>query len=264
MEQHQRGVLYPQRLPEFHREAPRPGIAHAVSWFWIPEWDLAPGEESRQQILPLPACNLVVEPDGITVVGPPTRRSERVLSGRGWAVGALLQPAAAAALIRDLGALNDTAQRVEAPGLHRTVSAAMSDPARDGYGRRAAAIEAASQWIAARVPVPRPGSPAALANELAIVLADPEITRVAQLAPRMHVSTRTLQRLADRCFGLSLHSMIRRRRLQEAAGRLRSDPEATVASLASELGYADHAHFTTDFTALLGLTPSGYRESFRG
>ena len=94
MDEQHRGILYPQRLPEFHRISPAPALADAVRWFWIPEWDLTDGTESRQEVLPFPACNVVVEPDGVTAVGPTTRAAERVLTGTGWAVGALLQPAA--------------------------------------------------------------------------------------------------------------------------------------------------------------------------
>lgn len=260
MDRQQHGVLYPQRLPEFHRIAPPTEIEHAVSWFWIPEWDLPPGEESRQELLPFPACNLVIESEAAIATGPSTRRSERVLSGRGWAVGALIRPAAAPALVPDLARLRDGARPLDEPELRTAVAAAMSDPAAGGETRRAAAVEAFAEWIAAHASAPPPGSSAALANELGDALADPSITRVDELAPRLHASTRTLQRLAERHFGLPLHAMIRRRRLQEAAERLRNDPNASVGRLASELGYADHAHFTTDFTALLGVAPSRYRQ----
>jgi len=116
-------------------------------------------------------------------------------------------------------------------------------------------------WLSARVPQPETGSDAALANKLEEVLADPTLIRADQLAPMLHTSPRTLQRLAERYFGLSLHSMIRRRRLQEGAARLREQPNLSIAALATELGYADHAHFTKDFKALLGVTPSAYRGS---
>ena len=53
--------------------------------------------------------------------------------------------------------------------------------------------------------------------------------------------------------------MIRRRRLQEAAQRLREQPDTELAALAAELGYADQAHLAGDFRTVLGLTPSGYR-----
>jgi AraC-like DNA-binding protein len=53
--------------------------------------------------------------------------------------------------------------------------------------------------------------------------------------------------------------MIRRRRLQEAAQRLREQPDTELAALAAELGYADQAHLAGDFRTVLGFTPSSYR-----
>lgn len=255
------GILYPQRLPKFHRLAPSADVAHAVSWFWIPEWHLPAGETSLQHVLPFPACNIVVDPSGIIAVGPPTRRSARELTGQGWAVGALLRPVAAHAIITDLAPLLDSARPLDDPALHRAVVTVMNDPEQPGEHRREAAAAALAAWILHRVPAPPPGSEGALANELQVALADPSLTQVAGLAPRLHASTRTLQRVAARYFGLSLHAMIRRRRLQEAADRLRTDPDLTIAHLAGELGYADHAHFTSDFRRLLGVTPSDYRAS---
>ncbi|RGE21884.1 helix-turn-helix domain-containing protein [Leucobacter sp. wl10] len=256
-EQDRRGILYPQRLPEFHRLAPPPALAHAVHWFWIPEWSLPRGAESRQELLPYPACNLVVEPAGTTAVGPTTRRSERVLTGSGWAVGALLRPAAVPALVPDPARCRDAERPVPDAALLEEVTRAMADPEAPGDARRARAVEVLSRWLLERVP--QPGADGALANELAEAIADPAVTRADQLPALLHASARTLQRLAERFFGLSLHSMIRRRRLQEGAQRLREDAGLGIAALASELGYADHAHFTSDFKALLGVTPSEYR-----
>lgn len=261
-----RGVLYPERLPTFHRIAPPPELADRVRWFWIPEWSLPAGVESRQEILPFPACNLVVEPAGVTIVGPPTRRSERVLSGSGWAIGALLRPAAVPALLPDPAALRDAATPASAALLHAAVTTAMEARAQTDDARRADAVASVSAWLASAVP---PADAAGrLANALADALADPTLTRTDQLPARLHASARTLQRTAQRCFGLPLHSMIRRRRLQEAAERLRHDgaagPGSGLAALATELGYADHAHFATEFRAVLGLTPSEYRARVRG
>ena len=260
MDEDRRGILFPERLPRFHRVPPAAEAAHAVRWFWIPEWDLPDGTASRQEILPFPACNLVVEPEGVTAVGPPTRRSERVLRGRGWAVGALLRPAAVPALLPEPARLRDAAAPVPAPELLAEVRARMEADA-PGAERRAGTADALARWIAERVPPVTPGSEAALAEALVALLADPGITRVDQLPPRLHVSARTVQRVAERFVGLSPHSMIRRRRLQEGAARLREDPGLGIAALAGELGYADHAHFTSDFTSMLGMPPSEYRRA---
>jgi len=87
------------------------------------------------------------------------------------------------------------------------------------------------------------------------------VLQVQDAASRLNVSTRTLQRLARRHVGLPPAAMIRRRRLQEAAERLRTNPWADLATVAAELGYADQAHLCGDFRAVLGFTPSSYRAS---
>lgn len=273
-DEQRRGVLYPARLPEFHRLPAPDELAHAVRWVWIPEWALPPGQESRQDLLPFPACNLVVEAAfpappaddeptspavSAIVAGPATRRSARVLSGRGWAVGALLRPAAAPALLPSPGDHRDSAIPLDAPELLAPVVRAMTDRTASPDARRAAAASALLGWIAERVPAPAERSDAALANALEAAAADPGIIRVDDLAERLHVSVRTAQRIAERYIGVTPHALIRRRRLQEAAERLRTDPELALAALAAELGYADHAHFASDFKAVLGVPPSAYR-----
>jgi len=64
-----RGILYPRRLPTFHREPAPTGLEDLIRWLWIPRWSLPEGIVSRQEILPFPASNLVVEPDGVILAG---------------------------------------------------------------------------------------------------------------------------------------------------------------------------------------------------
>lgn len=72
---------------------------------------------------------------------------------------------------------------------------------------------------------------------------------------------RSVQRLSQRYIGLPPLAIIRRYRLQESAERLRDDPSLSIAQIAAELGYADHAHLAADFRTVLGFTPSAYRRS---
>src|SRR3954466_8440398 len=72
---------------------PVPGdLVHLVRQVWIPEWDLPAGERMEELGPGYPAGNLVVEPHGTGLYGPTSRASVKVLTGRGWAVGALLRP----------------------------------------------------------------------------------------------------------------------------------------------------------------------------
>jgi AraC-like DNA-binding protein len=251
-----RGVLYPGRLPSFHREPAPRELAGLVRWFWIPRWSLAPGVTSRQEVLPFPASNLVVEPGGVALVGPATGASHRDLSGTGWAVGALLRPAGIASLHPEPRSLRDAETPFDAPELHRAVAEAMRAPDVDAARRRA--VEAFSAWALERLGPPDDAG--LLANAMEDLIAShPEIVRVEQAADRLATSVRGVQRLARRYVGLPPLTVIRRYRLQEAAQRLREDPSLTIARVAADLGYADHAHLSTDFRAVLGFTPREYR-----
>lgn len=249
-----RGVLYPARLPEFHRLVPTGPASDLVAWFWIPEWDIEPGRSSRQEIVGYPALNLVVEPDGVTLSGATTHATYRDLRGAGWAVGALLRPAAVAVLLDDPASVVDRERRLDEPELLAAVTTAM----RSGEGHRERAVDVFSQWLAERAGVL--GSASLQANALVeVLLGDDAASSVEEAATRLAVSVRTLQRLAHRHVGLSPGAMIRRRRLQEAAEQLRVDPDLDLATVAAQIGYADHAHLTRDFRAVLGIAPSSYR-----
>jgi len=253
-----RGVLYPARLPTLDRvPAPDP-VAQLVRWFWIPEWQIQPGRSSRQHLIAFPACNLVVEPDAVGLAGPTTRSSYRDLTGTGWAVGALLRPAAVPHLVADPAALRDAYQKMNLPVLHQLVCNAMGGPG-DRQARHRRAVDAFTTWLAGTVPPP--DHEALTANAMAAVIdSDPTIRTVKDATVRLRISARSLQRLASRYVGLPPSTMIRRRRLQEAAERLRTEPDTTLAAVAADLGYSDHAHLANEFRSVLGLTLSSYRQ----
>jgi len=249
-----RGVLYPARLPQLHRLPPGANARDLVVWFWIPEWDIAPGRSSRQEIVGYPALNLVVEQGVVALSGATTRAAHRDLSGTGWAVGALLRPAAVAALTGDPAALVDDETLLDASDLVEAVEVAM----RSGTGHRERAVTVFSDWLAQRVG--RIDDAAFRADALVpVLMGDDAAETVEEAATRLAMSVRTLQRLAHRYVGVSPAAMIRRRRLQEAAERLRLDPGLDLSELAAEIGYADHAHLTRDFRSVLGIAPRTYR-----
>lgn len=252
-----RGVLYPAELPTFHRVSAPERVGLLVRWFWIPEWDISAGRVSRQELIAFPACNLAVEPELVEFAGPTTSRSARDLSGRGWTVGALLRPAAVAWFTPDPAAIRDRYESLDLPELHAAVTMAITSD-EDGDERRRRAVEAFADWLVESVPTV--GEEGLLANAMAeLIDGDPSVLQVGDAAARLGVSVRTLQRLARRYVGLSPLPMIRRRRLQEAAERLRNDPTTDIAAVAAELGYSDHAHLAGDFRTVLGFTPSSYR-----
>ncbi|MCF7784830.1 MAG: AraC family transcriptional regulator [Prosthecobacter sp.] len=60
-------------------------------------------------------------------------------------------------------------------------------------------------------------------------------------------------------FGSSARQYLLRVRVEAACRRL-AETEETVAALAVELGFYDHAHFTRCFRRAMGLTPAQYRQ----
>jgi AraC-like DNA-binding protein len=246
-----RGALYPERLPEFTRVRADGEAAEFIEWFWIPVWDLPAGAQSPQRTLAYPASNLVVEAGALTLWGPTTRVARRDLTGRGWAVGALLRPAALAVLCAQPSELVDGHTSVPAPAAVAAVSTTMPSDIRS-------AVDALGRWVQTRVgPVTGEGR---LANDMArLLMTDASVLRLEDAAARLSVSTRSLQRLAHRTVGVSPAAMIRRRRLQEAVQRVRDDPEESLAVIAADLGYSDQAHLAGDFRTVLGLTATEYR-----
>lgn len=197
-----RGVLYPARLPQFHRLPAPAAVAELVAWFWIPEWDIEPGRSSRQEIVAYPALNLVVDAHEVTLSGATTRASHRDLRGVGWAIGALLRPAAVAVLVEDPSALVDDVRVLGASadiaGMREAVVAAMGS----GEGHRDRAVEAFARWLAQRAePVPEA---CRQANALMDVLMGEEAALTPEeAATRLAVSVRTLQRMTHRHVGLA-------------------------------------------------------------
>jgi len=251
--------------PPVHRLAPDPALADVVRRFWVPVWSLPPGTVSVQRVLQYPVCQLVVADSYARLVGVRTGLSLQELHGSGWAVGTMLQPAAGAPLLD--GSVSqvtdgfvdlDTLPGLDGATLTAQVRAAVGERPEDPLRRRAA-VAIIEHSLARLVPVDDAGL---LVNAVVeYVEGHPEVRRVSQVHARFGLTDRTLQRLLLRRIGLNPKWLIQRRRLQEAAARLRTAAAAEGADLArvaAELGYADQAHFTRDFRTVTGLTPGKY------
>ena len=106
---------------------------------------------------------------------------------------------------------------------------------------------------------PERDSTAGQAAELvARITGDPALRRVDQLAAASGMSARSLQRLFADYVGVSPKWVMLRARLHEAAERADGGEVVDWAGLAADLGYADQAHLTRDFTATIGIPPTHY------
>jgi AraC-like DNA-binding protein len=248
------------------RSCVSPGLSDLARRFWIPVWDVPEGRDSVQRVLQYPVCLIVVSDTYARLYGVVSGLSHQTLTGRGWAVGVMLQPAAGHLLTREpVRRLTDrsvdlsSVATLDGTGLCRRVRAAMRPDPTSPAGR-AAAREVVEDALRPLLPVDDEGL---LVNAIIEdVETSPELLRVGDLCARFDISERTLQRLLHKRIGLGPKWLIRRRRLQEAADRLR-DSGAELAGIAAELGYADQAHFTRDFRKATGMTPGEFASRFR-
>jgi len=245
-----------------HRFAPPPELSDLVRRLWVPVWSLPAGQVTVQRVLQYPVCQVVVAADYAQVVGPTTGLTVRELRGTGWVVGAMLQPAAGTLLlgesprrlraqVRDL----DTVPRLPAAATVAAVRAVMG-PAPEDPARQARAAALLADALAGLAPVDEEGL---LVNAVVdYVEGHPEVRRVGQVCATFALSERSLQRLLARRVGLSPKWLIQRRRLHDAAARLRAGSRLDLARVAHELGYTDQAHFSRDFRAATGVTPRAF------
>lgn len=258
-----KGQLRPDERAPVTRIAPTAKGEPLARWLWVPEWHLALGEGFETMTLPYPACQLVVEPHGVAVHGPVTQAWSRTLTGDGWAVGALLRPGAAHALVDAVTDVVDGDVLVAGTdGLWREVTEVMES--HEGrLARHEQAGRLLERWLVTVAGDAVAADPWAPTAQRVVELADtdPNVVRIEDLARGVGVSERTLHRVARTHVGMTPAGMIRRRRLQEAAERARTDTGADLAAIAADLGYADHAHLTRDFRRVLGCTPKAYRSA---
>lgn len=97
--------------------------------------------------------------------------------------------------------------------------------------------------------------------QLASQLRDPPAA--SEMATRLGVTQRTLQRRFRRATGLSPGAYLKRLRLREARALLQHSNLA-VSEVAWAVGYNDRSRFAADFRIDYGVTPKRYREAVRG
>jgi AraC-like DNA-binding protein len=272
-----RGVLRPD-LAATHfrlaRHAPSDALAPFVDYYWIPRWDLRGKPPYEQTILPHPNVNLVFEASGAGIFGVDRRLFTRSLSGLGLALGVRFTAGGFRPFWQaPISQLTDRvvpAARLFGPRAEQARQAIIGNPDPDA-GDFAAGVFAAGDCAAddarmigyaevlLRSVLPERDP---LAEQVAALVSritdDPGLRRVDQLSASSGMTARTLQRLFADYVGVSPKWVMRRARLHEAAERADSGEPVDWAVLASDLGYADQAHLTRDFTVTIGVPPSRY------
>ena len=253
-----RGVLRPDLAAthfQLGRHAPSAALAPFVDYYWIPRWDLRGKPAYEQTILPHPNVHLVFEASGAGIYGVDRRLFTRSLSGLGLAFGVRFTAGGFRPFWQaPISQLTDRvvpAVRLFGPLAEKTRQAIMSsdeDERMIGY---------AEGLLCSALPERDP-----LAEQVAALVSgitdDPGLRRVDQLSAFSGMTARTLQRLFADYVGVSPKWVMRRARLHEAAERADSGEPVDWAALASDLGYADQAHLTRDFTVTIGVPPARY------
>ncbi|MBL8683468.1 MAG: AraC family transcriptional regulator [Myxococcales bacterium] len=241
--------------------APSAAIAHGVEYFWVTRWDLRGQAPHHVELLADPCVNVAFERGRSRIVGVHTRLFRRELAGEG-AICAVKFKAGAAKLwlaVDEVASLTDRIVSIDRRSerwlvaLESTVLAAERDE------------DAVALIDRALCEGLRANDNAELATKIvARIEADPTLTSAAAISRAAGLSMRPLQRLFRECVGATPKWVSRRYRLREASQRLERDESVSLSTLAAELGYADHAHFSRDFKAATGHAPSAFARAMRG
>jgi AraC-like DNA-binding protein len=256
-----RGVLRPDLAAagfSLARSAPSEPLAPFVDYFWIVRWDRRGQPPHEQTILPHPNVHLVFEVSGAGIYGVDRRLFTRVLTGQGKVLGVRFRAGCFrpfwGAPISQLSDRVVPGVRVFGPLAEKTRQAIMcAETDADMVG-------GAESLLFSALPDRDPVSDQ-VASLVELIGSDASLRRVDQLSVVSGLSVRGLQRLFSDYVGVSPKWVMRRARLHEAALRADSGEPVDWAALAADLGYADQAHLTRDFTATIGVSPTRYAAS---
>ena len=266
-----RGVLRPDLAAtrfRLARHTPSEALTPFVEYYWIPRWDLRGEPPFAQTILPHPNVHLVFEASGAGIFGVDRRLFTRSLSGLGLAFGVRFLAGGFRPFWQaPISQLTDRvvpAARLFGPQAEKTRQAIMRVGPEDSADSADSADEVDARMIGyaeallCSVRPERDWMAEQVAALVSRITADPGLRRVDQLAAASGMTARSLQRLFADYVGVSPKWVMRRARLHEAAERADSGEPVDWALLASDLGYADQAHLTRDFTATLSISPTRY------
>jgi AraC-like DNA-binding protein len=230
-------------------------LADLVRHVWVPRWSVADGVVLPQRVLTYPAPNAVIEPGVTALYGPDSRVRVQELRGTSWAVGILFRPAA--------GPLLTATDPAELLGSSEPLPSAPTRSVREimaGNGIvRDELTRVLRRWLLPlAVDVDDRGC---LVNEACrLAEEDAGITRAADLAARLGLSSRTLERLVRSHVGLTPKWLIECRRLQHAATTLFREPGTDLSVLAADLDYTDYSHFSRQYQRVIGESPRETRD----
>jgi len=242
---------------QHHSYPPPPAdLAPFVARFWVVDWDLR-GEAPYRQLIP-PGLNVQLSfVNGHAAVHGVTRRhGVKELAGLGRVFGVAFRPGCFRPFLgSSVSAL--TGRSVPAGELFEDVP----EEAMAAAVTESEQVEVVQAFLRANLP-PRDPTAELVADVVAAIAAEPGLTRVDDVAARFGTHVRTLQRLFAQYVGIGPKWVIRRYRLHEVTERMARSEAVDWARVAAELGYADQAHLSRDFTAMVGESPTHYAKRY--
>lgn len=237
------------------RYYPAPHLMPYIEHFWIIHWDLRGRPGYTSEVLPHPAVNLAFTRERGWITGVTTGKYTYDLEGKGDVLGIQFRPGAFRAFFdRTVDTITD-----------ETLPATDVFPAADDsfrarlFARTSDAEIVADGEALLGTDLPAPNPHIELINRIvARVREDRTLSSVGTIARHFGIAERTLQHLFKTQVGVGLKWIIRRYRLMEAAELAESGTAQNWTAIALELGYADHAHFTNDFSRIVGRPPTGH------
>lgn len=250
------GVLHKDfvgRYLQTERSRPADWLAEAVSHYWILHWDVPLGSCLRVRTLGRLGCSLVWAPAPPLVYGVQTQPFSYDLSGTGRIIGVKFTAAGLRAWT-GCSARRFTDAAVDAASLFTLPP---------GFTTRlCTATEGEVPQLLDSLLCNRPQRVDASirrANAIAAALqAHQDVHRVTELADRIGVGVRFVQKLMHEYAGVTPKWTMDRLRVLRVIRALETDSQADLAQLAIDLGYYDQAHLTAAFSAATGLSPRRY------
>lgn len=258
-----KGILNPRLAEqkfELSKHLPGEALSNFVDRYWIIKWDLVGQPAFRQETLPFPSVNLVIESSKSRIFGVVSGKYIRELEDRGHLIGIRFRPGGFFPFAKfPISNLTDTSIsiykifRVKSQALEKSVLAS-EDEAR--------MVKSTEDFLLSRMP--ECDENVETVNQIIdFIASQTRVIRVEDISKEFPLSSRSLQRLFNQYVGVSPKWVIKRYRLQEAAERLEQDAQIDRKGLASDLGYFDQPHFIKDFKSIIGVTPGEYTRHVR-
>ena len=261
------GILRPDELARhvhLERAECSPDLSPLGGELLVAALGPAAGTSYTSSTLPHPACNLSVErghqrdevgADPVVVTGVVTKRFDVTIRDAGWVYAAKFRPGGLAALT----GVNARELRDATVPASQVLDSATTDALRE-LGPDASPTRARATSTPYSVAWPRPDrrlpAPPGRHRRHARRPLPPQ-GRAGRGEVQRH--TRSLQRLFERYVGVSPKWVLSRYRMHDVVTDLDAGYGGSLADLAAKYGWFDQAHFTREFTDLVGVPPGAYQ-----